>query len=529
MVSTADVLIVGGLDVFLVFGTVGVLWAILFEVNRYGRFLGFGDFGRRLAYVVRLMRFPFVFVAYVVASMFVIGCFQRASAVNCTGYATADLWSAACAASKQAYCSGPTPQYDCKTEACTLGAKTVPGCVGVLKQTPTAYIYAHGFSGTCPTAGTEGPNIETLQNGGVAPGSYCNGPCTLSPAGTTCTGPVTDRATGAVVSGGECLAQTTYSGSTCIPSPPGRPDTPNQGGDPEVCTIAGDPCVRPSDGDGDPGTASAGASSGGGGGGNDPTICTGNQCVPIPPNPAAAPGGMCNASSGGAVCVGGTSNPTPPNPGPPYPQDPPQAPELTGTATAGPIQNQHSTQYAVYGPPGQPNAGPPDPNGQCPTGTTNTGGVCVCPNNQNWRDGRCLPNGEENGDERHAGAGACGQPPTCSGDEIDCAVLQSTWQVSQQLCSEEQAPAIDINSDPLAEYGGADAFFREGDPGSSGPGNLDEGGFGLGACACPRIDPITFRGQTFEIPAPWCDTEWFSWLVMAAAYLIAAKIIFGKG
>jgi len=160
------------------------------------------------------------------------------------------------------------------------------------------------------------------------------------------------------------------------------------------------------------------------------------------------------------------------------------------------------------------------------TGKVYNGSACV-----SEESGDCPPDDPNypncDGSGRSAEVGTCGPggAPACSGDEIDCSIVRQTWATRCALLGTEDPDALDLDSDPLAEYGGADAMFT--DDGEIGPGSLDAGGW-LSGGSCPSIAPIQVLGTSVSIPSVWCELSWLGSLLVSIAYLIALRIVYGE-
>lgn len=418
------------------------------------------------------------------------------SCLSCAS--TQAAWDS-CVSLAQTYCdaSGPAQYRVCDSAPCICGTGVVPGFRS--QYGPAAYPGTNlqrnqhcGFNAACPAAGTEGPNIE--ESSQTPPASYCSGPCKVVPSHEVCT---------TVAGVTECLVSTQHTGERCIPGGT-QPEVPDEEPDPESCDGQGD-CAYP-DNNGNP---------------NTPEVCESisGRCVPIAPNTAADPAGGCNVGSNGGICVGPPGGGAPMDPPrPPIRQN--QGPALTGTATGSNPANPGGiqTQFATYGNPG----GPPNPdgNGNCQGGSVPSGNVCVCPNGTQWSPtSSSCSNGQEEGDGREASDSTCSVKPPCSGDAIDCVNLWQNWRTRCALWGTEAPPSIDLGSDPLAEYGGADAFYDEQETPV-----FDSGGFGWSS-SCPVMEPLQILEATITIPPVWCELGWVRAFTIAMAMLIAIRIL----
>lgn len=125
-----------------------------------------------------------------------------------------------------------------------------------------------------------------------------------------------------------------------------------------------------------------------------------------------------------------------------------------------------------------------------------------------------------------AGGGeTCLSRPTCSGDFIQCAILQQNWETR---CQMEQFRDIFVWDDIDPEPGGDPATLHEEIAVDSSI--LDTSGF-LGAGGCPNISiPLDFFGHHSNAldSVPWCNfIGWLGWLVVASATVTAFRIIGG--
>lgn len=451
---------------------------------------------------------------------------ETGNAANCGDLRpTRESFSAACEVMREQAQNDPNT-FSYQTGSCDAGGVAgfgvVPACGRGWSGSPAHFWI--GFTGTCPN-GDAGPNIEdSLGPGESMPGSHCNGPCKIQNDACTSVGPLPDGSTSIV-------CQTSYTGETCIPG--GSAPEPEVD-EPGTCNSGAEvngQCVDIDDFDSD------GSSQNG-----EPNICLGGRdlCNETPPNPNHS--ADCSVGSNGAICVGNPNEPgsAPAPPSPPYP--PGQDPDWSGTSNGG----GGPTPVDIYGPPETGDAGPPDENGNCPAGTTNNGGMCQCPNNQTWNGTNCHGddgNGEDGvcdetvpddpdcqDGERTAEYGTCGEtPPACSGDEIDCSILRQTWATRCALTGSDAPPEVDLEEDPLQQYGGAESFFETvgGDDGN-GPNGLDYSGF-LSGGSCPAAPMLpAFRGQSLVIPPVWCDLGWVYYIILGIATFIAARIVMGN-
>jgi len=416
----------------------------------------------------------------------------------------------------RASCAGNNSGYICEGGGCTSSGQTYPACLR-FNESDLSLSYSFGFTGLCPSSGSDGPTTEFTGGVGESPPDIqCSGPCKIDTQGCS-TVSLPDGTVNHV-----CVTQ--YTGDRCV-SGPSQPDSeqPERGNCESGAEINGD-CIEMNDADSDPLQSPS-----------SPEVCMGPTCAPVPPNPDHT-GPECRTGANGAVCVGEENNPgsAPAPPSPPYP--PAQQPEHSGTATS---PGGGQTPVTFYGPPWDNNAGPPDENGNCPTGSVPSGSTCVCTGTLVFNGSACVagdntgcgpdhpqyPNCEgDEDDDRTAGTGTCGStPPACSGDEIDCSILFQTFQTRCALLGTDDPPGIDLSDDPLQQYGGADGLFEDED---IGPGDLDESGF-LGGGGCPTMQSINVLGKTIEFTPVWCELSWLGGLLVALAYFMAARIVYG--
>jgi len=143
------------------------------------------------------------------------------------------------------------------------------------------------------------------------------------------------------------------------------------------------------------------------------------------------------------------------------------------------------------------------------TGTPNTGPGTGVPG-----DGSENPAGEEGDEEKGtaSGGGTCEAPPSCSGDAINCAILDQSWRNrcqgggddngnGQPDWLEGDAPGIDNDGNAGAGVGDTSRFGL-----SVGTGALDDSDlFGGGSCPAFSISVLGFEASTGDIPS-WCET-----------------------
>lgn len=472
---------------------------------------------RRLRLFCRLTRDTLAFCVALFLGVLLLVAMRPVLAVNCnTVYDQREQFATFCKNSVSACAANVN--YSCGNGQCTYNNTAYPSCW--IKYSSSSPQNHTGFKGTCPTG--DGPNVDwsTNEQGDNPPTQFCHFGCQLQskPGPNPCT---EVNAPGIYEKG--CLIQTTYGGGgdggRCTETP-ANPGSENEPPDPKQCDSGNNGttvCVSPDDGDGNPSSTSSSP---------QPQICVtvdggGRVCRPIPPNPAYnGPG--CQLGANSALCTGGTDGSEPPHPAtPPYPAG--QQPDVSGNASAGPAP-QISIPWDAYGPAGTDDPGPPNPNGTCRGGAQNVAGTCVCPANTSWNGSNCV--GEEGEDgERSAGKGDCIMEPMCSGDQIDCSVVYQTWVTRCALESSIEPPGVNLQSDPLAEIGGPDALFDDGD--SEGwLSGLDQSGF-LGTTSCPTMEPIDVFGRTLVFEPHWCELDFLGNWLIAAALLIAARILFG--
>lgn len=444
---------------------------------------------------------------------------------QCTSTVTSPAeFAQACEEMQQTWCEGPNATWECSNSGCVAWVNgpnwvqaVVPGCV---RTQNGLYPNSLGFVGTCPEAGSDGPTYGGYFTESGAPPSSCSGPCQVEPDGAEVCLPQPDGSF-------YCAGGTQYTGDTCAPTPT-QPNLSNP--PPETCppeSQVDGKCISVSDTDGDPSSSPT-----------EPSICLGGTdlCNEIPPNPNAS--ADCEQNPTSAICVGSANSPSAPHPAAPYPPNQPPDHSTSASTSAGPVP------VDIYGPPDGNSAGPPDGNGQCPTGTSLSGGQCVCPSGQSWGGDSCYndddsdPDGVcneqaqndpdcEEGDGREGENGNCQAPPACEGDGIDCSVVYQTWKTRCMLEESEDAPTINLDGDPLEEYGGADAFFETVE--DEGPGGLNQSGFGLGG-SCPAAPPpVQVLGASVSIPAVWCSLGFLYYITIGIAFFIAARVIMGGG
>jgi len=487
---------------------------------------------------------------------------ETADAAACThSHTTLSGWDSACAANEEYLTGANASSWTRTPSSCTISNVPYPSC-GRQSVSNSTNRFEYGFIGACPAAGTPGPTYGGNYPSTGSPALTCAGACKTTNSGglELCL----DNPDGTQY----CTGGTTYTGDRCIPSA-AVPNISNP--PPETCTpanqIDGD-CLTLSDSDSNPLQTPLNGQ-----------ICIGDVCRSLPGPPLATEG--CEHGADSALCNGLPWSVEPgalpgslaweeavPDPNnPPYPAS--QSPSYSTSVSTpnGPIP------VDIFGPAERGNAGPPDANGNCPSGTSNVGGSCLCPVGRNWNgtscdgsagppdDGTCpggaapvngdclcpsgqtyngtacVDGGEEDGvcDEqaqsdpdcegREGESGTCGsEPPACSGDEIDCSIVFQTWATRCALVGTENAPDIDLDSDPLAQYGGPDAMFETD---SANPGDLDASGW-LGGGSCPTMASINVLGKVVAFEPVWCELYWLGTLLVALAYLIAVRIVYGE-
>lgn len=218
------------------------------------------------------------------------------------------------------------------------------------------------------------------------------------------------------------------------------------------------------------------------------------------------PKGSCvEYSSGGVACksASGTGSPAaPPAPDNGTPGSPANETGHVSTG-AGDVYYYNSSTVAASSDPvttGEPTSG--EPEGTCSAGYT-------------YVDGECVQDGSA------SGGGSCDAPPSCSGDAIQCAILQQQWKA--------RCPDALSDSELQAAVGSPDMPSSTVDL----PGSLSESGpIAISGASCPAAPTITVFGSVIELT--WitylCSfAAQVSALVMVAAYLTAAKILIGWG
>lgn len=448
-----------------------------------------------------------------ICALFALAFCGYANAAACSYTAnTVAGYDVACQGNVYGPCTASPQTYVCSAGSCDYGGVAVPACVR--NKIQVVQTYSVGFTGTCPAAGSQGPSYSGEFGSAGPPETSCSGPCRVQNTGVSVCIPRSDGSQ-------YCTGETQHTGEACVPTPSEPPvSTP-----PDDCPTANQingKCLTVEDTDQNPTSPPV-----------TPSVCIGTTCNEIPPNPAAS--ADCVSNPQAAVCVGhanGTGSPPRP-PSPPYPPSQTPAHATTAQTSAGPVR------VDVYGPANTQSAGPPDGSGQCPAGTTLTGGLCSCPSAQVWNGTACAAEGSSacpesdpnypncEGGERTATEGNCGPggEPSCAGDEIDCSIVKQTWATRCALLGDGTAPGVDLDSDPLAQYGGEEALFTDDE--AIGPGSLNSSGW-IGGGSCPTIPPIQVLSMSLTIPSVWCELSWLGSLLVSIAYLVALRIVYGE-
>lgn len=175
-------------------------------------------------------------------------------------------------------------------------------------------------------------------------------------------------------------------------------------------------------------------------------------------------------------------------------QKAPAAPSVTGIEGGESNTGQHAVNNTTY-------------NQDIKTGGTQSGS-----GQSNTGDGGAddTDGDGKNEDQGSAsGGGTCGAPPTCSGDPINCAILQQQWQTRCQSDKNDDGQPDWTEGDAPETPGGEGNGYEEGDVKRfgipMGPSQLDDTDiFGGGSCPNFSITIIGFEASTADIPA-WCD------------------------
>lgn len=133
----------------------------------------------------------------------------------------------------------------------------------------------------------------------------------------------------------------------------------------------------------------------------------------------------------------------------------------------------------------------------------------------NWPDGA-------QGDKHVTDSADCVSPPSCSGDEVMCAVVRNTWAGK---CATAGDPSV--TRPVFGEHKADELDQGEVDVGDTS--QLDQAGFGWGG-ACPFTDlSIQFMGKTVSVSAsPVCDYgPWMRAFILILAGLKCAEIMAG--
>lgn len=143
-------------------------------------------------------------------------------------------------------------------------------------------------------------------------------------------------------------------------------------------------------------------------------------------------------------------------------------------------------------------------------------------------------NGNES-DNSASGGGTCAAPPACAGDGIACATLYQQWQtrcaierLSEELASGNggtgQEPGDDDETTDWGAGDGSKPSWQEVNVNST---MFDTSGF-MGGGSCPTWGPVEILGVSYPLPQVHCSIlSWIGYLVVAVAFVIAARIIAG--
>lgn len=397
------------------------------------------------------------------------------------------------------YCTGINAwKYNCQTGSCTWNGAQWPACIMVdVRNTPPTHVFQSPFAlvGGCPSAGTQGPSIESV-GGGIPEGGACHNGCGLESASPrACVETVAFGRTETI-----CREETDYTGDLCIPGSQSPEVDPSD----EAESCEGSTCITVEN--------------------SPPQVCLslgGQQiCAPVEIPTQAG----CNAGASGAICVSSGSGTQPPYPpSPPYPANPQQPPIGTGTSSA---NGNPGANWAAYGSPEPGDTCPPE-NPDCVNNPGGTGG--------NGGTGTCDPAVETcdpEGDERTASTGTCGSeetPPQCSGDEIDCAVLHNAWRIRCALTGEALERSSYMASDDFAEVGGIATVLDDQFGNGIAAGELSQTRFGGtvgGSSSCPMLPDVTLpNGTVVPSITAHCELGWFRYAMLAFAWIVAARIV----
>jgi hypothetical protein len=137
--------------------------------------------------------------------------------------------------------------------------------------------------------------------------------------------------------------------------------------------------------------------------------------------------------------------------------------------------------------------------------------------------GACVPGNKSEGGQ------ACKNAPSCSGDQIGCAILFQAWKARCAIEVDRDPTDADLPSSE-GDPSGSDAIAAEGEDvdamaGLNGSGWL--GGSGDGSC--PALPTATFMGKTFALAdyMPCSALSIIGILIVFGAYCQAAYIIGG--
>lgn len=266
----------------------------------------------------------------------------------------------------------------------------------------------------------------------------------------------------------------------------------------------------------------------------DDNFCSQSQsgewfCVPRQ-NP---PPGGCISGATGAVCVGKDGQPVPPPSDPPIkPGTPPDATNnytITNNTTTNNYTTNNYSGTSDGGGSGSSSGGSSTSGGNQSnlagngnSGSRGTDSTGKCADGKVPTASGCSGTYADNG---------CDTPPACFGDAVMCGQARELHAIK---CN--TAPAAGGSSGGSDDPGSGDGIDGPGASSVSnsvdlgdGAGSLDAGGFGYSR-SCPLQDmTFTVMGKTVTVAmADKCQyLDWVGYLVLAMAYLAAAKIIAG--
>jgi hypothetical protein len=146
----------------------------------------------------------------------------------------------------------------------------------------------------------------------------------------------------------------------------------------------------------------------------------------------------------------------------------------------------------------------------------------------------CDPETETCGDGSVEGGESCDVPPTCTGDALQCAIIDQSWRTR---CVEELDPAEMVAAVGLtdADGDGVEEGNGEGLPGAGDAAidvmeDFDSGGW-LSSRACPASYNVDLGDWGGNISVSLADACWFfqaiGSLVLVLAAYTAARIVVG--